>query len=123
MHTAQDIPTDLIQYWLGDGWTFGLGTGLRRYGCCYYRERRITISVHALLHACGNPVHEATLCNMVLHEIAHAMAWECNKHAGHGLEWHYWCRVIGCGLDKACDNRANALMAAGRAGAAASHRQ
>lgn len=73
---------------IAQGWRFGFDRSIRRFGCCNYKDRLITLS--------------RTLCklndvdrvkNTVLHEIAHAIV---GKEAGHGLEWKVKAMSIGC---------------------------
>lgn len=69
------------------GWTFNFDRGSRRFGCCYYATRRITLS-WLLTEANG----AAEVRNTILHEVAHALA---GHPAGHGPEWVRICRSIG----------------------------
>ena len=113
LHTPSDIPRDLVRYWLGPSWTFAVALGLKhRYGQCSYKTKTISISGPVLFAAWGLPDAESTLCDMVLHEIAHAAAFEASGDTGHGSAWHFWCRVLGCNLDHARDRRANDLCRA-----------
>lgn len=80
--------TDLLaSHGLSD-WRFIWDRSRRRYGCCKYRYKRISISIYL---AALNPI-ERTL-QTVKHEIAHALA---GSGAGHGPIWKRKAVEIGC---------------------------
>jgi hypothetical protein len=53
--------------------------------------REITISADLLL-----PENRAVLVDTLLHEMAHAEAWLCHGHRGHGAVWRRIAARIGC---------------------------
>lgn len=74
-------------------WEFGWDRAVKRLGCCCVARRRITLSryfVQAHLHG-----EQAQILDTILHEIAHALAWEQARHAGHGPLWKAWCVALG----------------------------
>lgn len=69
------------------GWSFKWDRAKRRFGCCDYTNKIISISRHlALLNA----IDQST--DTVLHEIAHAIA---GRKAGHGPKWVNACHMVG----------------------------
>lgn len=74
------------------GWYFEYDRAVRRFGCCHYTKKKITISEHMV------PLNDiATVRNTILHEIAHALA---GYEANHGLAWKRVARSIGCTGDR-----------------------
>jgi predicted SprT family Zn-dependent metalloprotease len=73
------------------GWKFRFDNARRRFGCCMYRSKTITLSKQLTLL---NDEKEVT--NTILHEIAHALT------PGHHHDW-VWkakAREIGCTGDR-----------------------
>lgn len=75
-----------------DGWSFGWDRAKRRLGVCRLQERRITLSIHFVRSNSDIP-HE--ICDTVLHEVAHALAWTRFRDRTHGPVWKRICREIG----------------------------
>lgn len=74
-------------------WEFGWDRAVRRLGCCRVSRRRITLSRYfAAAHLDAEPVQ---IRDTILHETAHALAWEHARHAGHGPLWKACCRALG----------------------------
>ena len=71
----------------GRGWTFGFDRAVRRAGLCDSERRRITVSRHLAERA-----DEAEVRQVVLHEIAHALA---GHRAAHGPRWRGAAERIG----------------------------
>jgi len=69
------------------GWKFEFDRSVRRFGCCRYGSRKITLS-RQLVHLND----EARVRNTILHEIAHALT----PGAGHGRVWKAMAKAIGC---------------------------
>ena len=68
------------------GWRFRFDHARRRFGCCRYGSKVITLS-RPLTLLNGEPEVRDTL----LHEIAHALC----PDEGHGPRWQEKCREIG----------------------------
>lgn len=69
------------------GWTFSFDRAKRRYGCCHYSTKTITVS-KALSEI--NSLEQTK--DTILHEIAHALV---GTGVGHGREWKYKAFSIG----------------------------
>lgn len=69
------------------GWTYAWDRARRRFGCCDYSKKQITLSVHL---AAINSFQQCQ--DTILHEIAHALA---GREAGHGPKWKEACLQIG----------------------------
>ena len=72
-------------------WTGGLDNARRRFGMCNFSKKHISLS---------RPLCElndaAEVRDTVLHEIAHALAWERHgKNCGHDKRWKAICVEIG----------------------------
>ena len=68
-------------------WTFGFDHSTRRAGCCNYRARAISISIHLAMQASGDEIRDT-----LLHEIAHALVG--SRH-GHDRIWRAKALEIG----------------------------
>ena len=73
-------------------WEFTLDDSVRRFGCCKYRSKTISLS-KKIVELNGVEAVRDT----ILHEIAHALT----PYAGHGLGWKAMCRAIGA-KDRRC---------------------
>ncbi len=74
-------------------WEFGWDRAVKRLGCCRVARRRVTLSRYFVeAHLDAEPLR---IRDTILHEIAHALAWEQARHAGHGPLWKAWCRALG----------------------------
>ncbi|MBX2819591.1 MAG: SprT-like domain-containing protein [Rhodothermaceae bacterium] len=70
-----------------NGWSFRWDRAKRRFGCCDYTNKLISVSKHlALLNS-----YEQSQ-DTILHEIAHALA---GRAAGHGPDWVAACQKVG----------------------------
>ena len=68
-------------------WKFDFDRSVRRFGCCKYATRTISLSAHLV----GlNDVERVE--RTIRHEIAHALA---GPGAGHGFRWRVQCSVVG----------------------------
>lgn len=80
----------LVEHGLSPRWSFAVDNAVSRAGRCCYNTQRITVSRH-LAHDSKH-----ALCiveNVLLHEIAHALA---GYAAGHGPVWRDIALRIGC---------------------------
>ncbi len=90
------------------GWTGGLDAALRRLGLCTYGRKRITLSRH-LTTLNG----EAEVRDTILHEIAHALAWEEHGvNCGHDARWQRIAARIGARPERTADPRTTSEVAA-----------
>lgn len=85
---AQELVAD---YGL-EGWRVELDGAVRRFGCCHYSHKLITLSNHLI-----KLNDQAVVLDTILHEIAHALA---GPRAGHGPEWKRLARSIGCSTER-----------------------
>ena len=83
-----------------DAWTVKTDSAKLRAGACHYDKRCISLSKHFIEIATFREIH-----NVVLHEIAHALA---GPAAGHGPAWRKVALDIGCDGDR-CVSGAAAL--------------
>jgi len=89
LHKAQELAIHLMgKHKLDDrGWYFDWDRGVRRFGCTHYGTKRITLSRHLTeLNS------EKEVKQVILHEIAHALA---GFEAAHGPVWASTVRQIG----------------------------
>lgn len=72
------------------GWVYRFDTAVSRAGCCYFATRTIALSKHLALSSQHDMKH---VKNIILHEIAHALA---GPAAAHGPVWRETALRIGC---------------------------
>src|SRR5690606_31200865 len=72
----------------GTDWQFEFDNAVRRFGCCHWRAKKITLSRKLV-----QLNDEARVRNTILHEIAHAL---CGARVGHGRQWVQMAKAIGC---------------------------
>lgn len=68
-------------------WNLAVDTHKKRFGCCYYRDQKISISRR---HIMLSP--EAEVIDTALHEIAHALV---GPNHGHDRVWKAMCVKVG----------------------------
>lgn len=87
-----DLVTTLMgQHGLTEkGWVFVLDNSVSRAGCCFHHTKTVSMSKH-LSHSKEHGMDEVR--NILLHEIAHALA---GPGAKHGVEWKEIALRIGC---------------------------
>ena len=84
------LQQSLLRHGLSD-WTGGLDNARRRFGMCNFSKKHISLS---------RPLcelnDETEVRDTVLHEIAHALAWQRHgKNCGHDKRWKAICVEIG----------------------------
>ena len=93
------------------GWSFGWDRAQHRLGCCHLRQRRITLSRYFVETYLERDRFQ--VWRTLLHELAHALAWERRRHTGHGAIWRTYCRKLGLEDEHAtakCDDFAPARL-------------
>ncbi|TQV71366.1 hypothetical protein FLL45_19615 [Aliikangiella marina] len=71
-------------------WSVGFDKAKRRAGVCRIHEKRISISLWHIKHN-----SEAVYTDTILHEFAHAIAYELYQEIGHGPLWKSIAKDIG----------------------------
>ena len=79
------------------GYRFEFDSAKRRFGCCFYVKKKITLS----LPLCAENLDkvDTRIKNTILHEIAHALCVEVlgiHEGRGHGSNWKSIAKQIGC---------------------------
>ncbi len=95
------------QLWLTelglDGWHFVWDRALKRLGCCYNSKKRISLSGHFVQHYLDrSPEEQKIITDTLLHEMAHALAWEHQRARGHGSVWRHYCALLGIPNERSC---------------------
>jgi hypothetical protein len=85
---AKKLATRLLKKHKLAGWKFSFDSAVRRYGCCNYSKKRITISKKLTAVR-----EEVNVKNTILHEIAHALVGPGHKH---NEVWRRMAIKIGC---------------------------
>lgn len=85
---AQQLAKELMQQHNVSHYHFKFDNAVRRFGYCSYTKKTISLSKKIVILN-----DEATVRNVILHEIAHAML---GKGYGHSLTWVRTARSIGC---------------------------
>lgn len=90
LYKAQQLAVELMEKHnlFETGWRFGFDRAKRRFGCCNYTHKEITLSSALVLIN-----DEARVKNTILHEIAHAIV---GRGHGHGSVWVRMAIAIGC---------------------------
>ena len=90
LYKAQQLAVKLMEEHnlFETGWRFGFDTAKRRFGCCNYTYKKITLS-----SALVSVNDEARVKNTILHEIAHALV---GRGHGHDVVWKRMAIKIGC---------------------------
>ncbi len=100
--TAEELALRLMKRFGLTGWEFGFNRRKRSLGLCRYTEQRIELSLHFVA---GHD--EPTIRDVILHEIAHALA---GHEVAHGALWRAIAESIGARPERCGD----AQMPAGR---------
>lgn len=83
------------------GWSFKWDRALKRFGFCQWSKKVISLSWHLV-----GMNDESHVRNIILHEIAHALA---PKYAHHGPEWKRIAVSVGCTGDTCYDSTVVAM--------------
>ncbi len=81
------------------GWTFHWDRAIRRMGCCWPARQHISLSRYYA--AACLPGAPERLERTLLHELAHALAWQQQRQTGHGAAWKHWCAELGIAGERA----------------------
>jgi predicted SprT family Zn-dependent metalloprotease len=90
--TIKAMARDLMREHHLYAWTVRFDSAVVRAGCCYHRQRLITLSEPLMVRWSEKEVRET-----ILHEIAHALA---GPRCGHGPKWKAIARKIGSTGDR-----------------------
>jgi predicted SprT family Zn-dependent metalloprotease len=88
LEEARELALQLMKKHGLEFWHFKYDGAKRRFGCCLYRTKHISLSKHLVLLNNKEKVE-----NIILHEIAHAMVGSRN---GHNWHWRQTAIEIGC---------------------------
>ena len=104
---AQHLAESLMQSHrlIQQGWRFQFDTAKRRFGCCNYTKKVISLSAPMTLIN-----DDAQVTDTILHEIAHALVGYSH---GHDSVWKAKCREIGC-KDERCYTDQDTNIIAGK---------
>jgi len=92
LSVAQELAENLLkQHQLSAEWVFKFDHAKRRFGCCNYTKKEISLSKHLTLLNSSEQVRET-----LLHEIAHALT--PGDH--HGKKWQAKCIELGIKPDR-----------------------
>lgn len=80
-----------------EGWSFKYDNAKKRFGCCHYKTKLITLSRYLVELNTEDKVKD-----VILHEIAHAIA---GFEAGHGIKWKRVAEQIGCKPERCYDSK------------------
>lgn len=80
----------IIEYGFLKQWTIDFDHAKKRAGMCLLNDKRISLSKH---HISQNSVDMVK--DTLLHEYAHAIAFELYQETGHGLIWQKVAQTIG----------------------------
>ena len=97
---VEEYATTCLMHLNLNGWHFGWDKTSRRLGCCKMQQRRISLSrYYAEAYAGKEP---AQVWRTLMHELAHALAWEHHRATGHGPVWQRYCAALGIAGERAC---------------------
>lgn len=88
------------------GYTFKFDRAVRRFGCCNYVKRTISLSRPLCLNNLDKL--EGKITDTILHEIAHAFSVEVygrKDGSGHGYRWVSIAKQIGCNGERCYTNK------------------
>ena len=79
-------------------WSFKFNRRKKALGVAKLQLKRIELSEFWAVH-----LKEAEILDTLLHEIAHAMAWDLEQYSGHGTPWKRYCRQLGARPSRVAD--------------------
>lgn len=85
---AMNLAKDLMKHYELDDWKFEFDNAVRRFGCCKFNTKTISLSEKLTLSNDLKHVEDT-----IRHEIAHALA---GAQAGHGHVWKRKAVELGC---------------------------
>lgn len=88
LKTLQRTAREMLKSYGLNEWWFSFDRSVRRFGCCHYKDRNITMS-----RAMSKLNDDARCLNTLLHEIAHALVGHGH---GHNQVWRAKAISIGC---------------------------
>lgn len=94
---AKMIAKDLMSYHGLFSWKFAFDKALVRFGCCHTKKQMISLSLPLL-----KLNDESKVIDIILHEIAHALA---PHREGHGHTWKHIASSIGCTATRCYDDK------------------
>lgn len=97
---AEILARQLIRKHGLEGWTFSWDAAKTRFGACHFSSRRIQLS-RPLVELNDHP----TVRDVILHEIAHALAYRQHGARGHGRIWKMICVQIGARPERCYSSR------------------
>ncbi len=74
-------------------WNFTWDRAVKRMGCCRPARKNISLSAYFVEKYLG--LDQEEICNTLLHEIAHALAWSHHRARGHDDVWKHYCNLLG----------------------------
>ncbi len=91
-------------------WNVLPSRAVKQLGCCRASRKEISLSLHFIFYCLGRG-HEGMeeIQRLILHEIAHALAYVHHRELGHGQTWRHYCNCLGIAGEKASTRHGNYL--------------
>lgn len=86
---------------IANRWYFEFDNSVKRFGCCNFRDKRISLSKQLVERAPYDAVKDT-----ILHEIAHALA---GRGQGHNIVWKRVCVSIGAKPQRCYDSKESGI--------------
>lgn len=105
LQDVEDYARACIEMCCPPGWSVVWDRAVKRLGCCKFNKRVLSFSrffVESYLQKDPELIRRT-----VLHELAHAMAWEKYRERGHGPAWRRACCALGIADERSvckCDD-------------------
>ena len=90
------------------GWTVGFDRAQKRFGCCFYDRRHLSVSLPLVERNLDTPEGREQILDTLKHEVAHALAvmvFGRKLGGGHGRYWKMACRVTGASPQRCYSGR------------------